>query len=396
MWLYLLLALPSFAIAALGQSSFSGGMAITSAAVLFFLITHEKELKISKIYLKFFAISTISVVFSMSIFGYPGVAKQVLSLPLLVVFGLAYTYSCSKLFTQAHFLKTQITTSFYVATILGFAAAFNLTTFLLPGLNRATFPFSEPSQFALSYAIISTAMATLVSGYKRWSTALTVLVLAATFPNTTLLMIAVLISALLLSRLREYLILALVLSVFALVLIEFPDLMHYYTSRIMGSDNDNLSRLVYLQGWESAYSALASTKGLGVGFQNLGVEPVGQSTILIRAIFEGNDLNRTDGGFLAAKIIGEFGVVGMGIVAAISFYALKSFFWLRKMISSGKREYSEVTFLHSTIYIFVIELFVRGGGYFSPSCFVFLWAVGRLFFLKSQLQGNRSIQYPLC
>lgn len=382
MWLYILLALPSFAIAALRQTSFSGGMAITSAIIIFLLVACKNKLIISKIFIAFSAISAASVIVSIVVFDYPGVAKQLLSIPLLITFGFAYTYSCSKLLVKADNAKRQIVSCFYLSTIFGFAAAFNLTTFLLPGLNRAAFPFSEPSQFALAYAIIATGMITLVTGYKRWGTALIVLVLAAIFPNTTLLMISILISALLLNKPREYLILAVVLSIFALVLLAFPDLMSYYTSRIMGSDNDNLSRLVYLQGWESAYSALTSTNGLGVGFQNLGVEPIGPSTILIRAIFDGNDLNRADGGFLAAKIIGEFGVIGIGMVVGLSICAMNSFFWLRKMLSSKNKEYSEQAFLHGTIYIFLIELFVRGAGYFSPSCFVFLWALGRLFSIK--------------
>lgn len=391
MWLYLAIALPSLFMVVLNLSSMAGGMAIASMLVVFGLIAYRNDLRFARAYLIFLAVAATSICLSILIFDYPGIGKQIFSIPLVIAFGLAYSFIYGRLLTEPSVLKKQIKVGFILASLFGFAAAFNLTNFLFAGRNRPTFPFSEPSHFALAYAIFVIGMAMLQNGYKKWIIVLSALVLAALFPNTTLLMVALLMAVLFLNKPKEYLALGVVILGFTAILGSFPTLFEYYSSRLAGSENDNLSRLVYLQGWECAYSAITSTNGLGVGFQNLGVEPDGPSTILIRALF-GSDLNRPDGGFLAAKIIGEFGAFGVGLVLYFAVRSIKSFFWLRRSMAAKQTQDFHLVFLHSVIFIFLVELFVRGVGYFSPTFFLFLWALGRLAFLQKQQRIVRREQ----
>ncbi|MFT8211578.1 MAG: hypothetical protein ACMZI0_15200 [Symbiopectobacterium sp.] len=56
--------------------------------------------------------------------------------------------------------------------------------------------------------------------------------------------------------------------------------------------------------------ALFDTYGLGLGFQMAGTNGVGEYGYKIY-VLSGMDLNRFDGGFLASKIVSEFGVIGV-------------------------------------------------------------------------------------
>lgn len=85
------------------------------------------------------------------------------------------------------------------------------------------------------------------------------------------------------------------------------------------------------------------------------------------------DLNLLDGGSVATKFIGEFGLLGVAMLLAYLFYFAKSARWLHEISMSevAPRDCKRVFFL-SCFVMYCIDLFVRGTGYFSSSGFFFV------------------------
>jgi hypothetical protein len=153
--------------------------------------------------------------------------------------------------------------------------------------------------------------------------------------------------------------------------------LEYYSSRLIQNDSENLSTLVWIQGWENSILMLKQTWGLGVGFQQFGIGGLkGAATdaiAILRANEDNSTLNQLDGGTLGAKIIGEFGVFGVIAIiwllknCIISFIRLKS----RKI---ANLEPIEIFYLCIMISFFV-ELFVRSMSYISNSMFFLILAL---------------------
>jgi len=150
--------------------------------------------------------------------------------------------------------------------------------------------------------------------------------------------------------------------------------LHYYSSRLdLFSSSQNLSTLVFLSGWERAYLNLKDTVGLGVGFQQFGI--IGSRGDILESIriMGGRASNLLDGGSVAPKFIGEFGVLGVTILLVYLVNFAKSARWLHEvsMNEVAPRDYRRIFFL-SCFVMFSIDLFVRGAGYFSSSGFLFV------------------------
>jgi hypothetical protein len=82
---------------------------------------------------------------------------------------------------------------------------------------------------------------------------------------------------------------------------------------------------------------------------------------------------------LGAKLVGEFGVVGIFTMALMIIGSFKSFLRLRIVNKNplGNESYSRVV-LHSVIYIFVIEFIFRGISYFNPILFLYFYAANKI------------------
>jgi hypothetical protein len=78
------------------------------------------------------------------------------------------------------------------------------------------------------------------------------------------------------------------------------------------SEIDNISSLVYLQGWQDAWSNLQRTNGLGLGFSMMGCTPLPDVSArsALANLFE-LELNAEDGSILFGKIVSEAGVLGI-------------------------------------------------------------------------------------
>lgn len=164
------------------------------------------------------------------------------------------------------------------------------------------------------------------------------------------------------------------MSIASIIILFTTTNIDYYSLRVdPSSDNQNLSTLVYLSGWERSYLNFEETFGLGVGFQQFGI--IGSRGEIMQSIGElgAEDLNLLDGGAVAPKFIGEFGLLGVVMLFAYLVYFAKSAKWLREVSLGGiPAPACRRVFFLSCFVIYCIDLFVRGTGYFSSSGFLFI------------------------
>lgn len=367
--LLILFLLPSLLMVSLSLSSLAIGIVISSCIIIFFHLIKQKKFKISKIYIFACGISALWV-FAHPISVENSVhAKQVLSLAAIIICGFAIT---SLFNLRLDGLDKKIGIVFWILSGIGLLGVFDL---FRPGdyqlLNRPILPFSEPSHFAIAFTPIACSYAMLSSNGVRLLVCLLSFALAISLPNLTLLVGTFLVSMVALRN--RAVIVFMVMMCIATIVIIFSnfDGVDYFVNRLATSEEDNLSRLVYIQGWESVTSALKFSNGFGVGFQNLGIEPPSQTSLLVESI-TGVQLNRADGSFLAAKLIGEFGVIGVAIVFYATTLSVQAGIFLRKHIYKRVAQSSDIITL-CFAYTLLLELFIRSTGYFSSTLVIALY-----------------------
>lgn len=270
---------------------------------------------------------------------------------------------------------------FYVLLLSSIAAILNFAPFS-SGQGKPVFFFSEPSHFALDFLPFLLYMTVTSSPKMKLLLLLLGYAIALLLENMTLIIGVTLIVGLAIPSRRAVLFFALI----AVILILLPAAsLEYYSSRVdISSGNQNLSTLVYLSGWERAYLNFEATFGLGVGFQQFGI--IGSSGEVIESLgtLGMGSLNLLDGGAVAPKFIGEFGLLAVLMLLAYLGYFVKSAKWLRE-VSMGEvapLAYLKVFFL-SCFVMYSIDLFVRGTGYFSSPGFLFISSLMWMTLVKS-------------
>jgi hypothetical protein len=238
----------------------------------------------------------------------------------------------------------------------------NYSTFILP-----IFPFAEPSHFALFFApFFSYMVAREKRQIVKYILYLIPLLFLLFFSNLTLLVVFILVLIVTTNNIYPLLI----IGSLVLVYLFFSFDLSYYTQRI-SLDEDNLSSLIWIQGWEEAIINLQDSKFIGVGFQQFGViPPRGEFSKIVNLIYM-NDYNRYDGGTLASKIFGEFGFLGLIFVVLLLTLIVKSAVIIFKNNKEKKLD-SITLFAHCCIFSFSFELFIRTTSYFSTSFFFFV------------------------
>jgi hypothetical protein len=256
------------------------------------------------------------------------------------------------------------------------------------GSHKAIFPFGEPSHFALFFGpFFLLYLFQWTNIWKQIFVVLAVALLAIHIESTTLL-IYVALALLLLVRINT-------VSLFLVVPVSIYGVYYvlndpYFLSRIILSpDSDNLTALVYLQGLQDAHYSFISTNGIGLGFQMLGIQPMSIAGEQIATLMNGSTLNRQDGGFLAAKIIAEFGLLGVIFLLLYLYLLVKVFFEIKEAIKARYQFSYVYLFSLAFIYSSFVEFFVRGVGYFSPSFFLFLVAI----FIYYHFKKNASAKF---
>jgi hypothetical protein len=197
---------------------------------------------------------------------------------------------------------------------------------------------------------------------------------AAAIQNLTMLLVVAL-ATLFIEKLSRVLLVAggVVAALFVL-----GDLDYFLSRLSISADAENISVIVLLRGWETALGALSESAYWGVGFQQFGIAaPEGRLTDRLADLDLLNQ-NIHDGGSTAAKLVGEFGVFGIVILALYVMAAVRLWLVLRKRRAHGSMNAATI-FLGSAFIALSVELFARGVGYFSPGVFLVISGLGVIF-----------------
>lgn len=124
--------------------------------------------------------------------------------------------------------------------------------------------------------------------------------------------------------------------------------------------------LVYLSGIERAFLNFITSYGLGIGFQQMGVNGEVGVYQQILADLDAPMLNIYDGSFISSKLISEFGFIG----AIMCIFYLFIFFSILSAFQKNKRYPPQYILAYSFYMCFFIPLFIRGAGYINPYVFM--------------------------
>lgn len=230
--------------------------------------------------------------------------------------------------------------------------------------DKSIFPFSEPSFFALAFTPFFLYMC-VVNRRARILLWAFVLATALILQSLTLIVGCGIVAAICWPLRRIIVLLIPMLLVLALVT---PSLeLGYYTERLdFSRESENRSTLVYIQGWQLIMEAWSRTFGWGTGFQQLGIGVTGEVPAReYLQIVAGEDVNMLDGGFVAAKILAEFGIAGAFCAALYLWISSRAIIFLRAAARMPGQYNAIMLISASFIVSFLIDLFVRGSGYFT-------------------------------
>lgn len=385
---------PPLIVALSPIKTFSAGCILIACISLALSLRQSKHLSTIKNRTLILLSIALTFFFAQHIFVGEWQAKSYFSaLALIGMFGSAYLLAREFYQIDSRIVLKAFTWSYYSFAFIGI---FNISTFYILGKTlgythaKPFFPFLEPSHFALYFGPLSFIYAATQTTTIKQLYAIGLLFgMGVITPNTTLLTYASLSILLLILSLRPKA-LFLTLPVFLIAVIyggSFVLSNEYFSSRLdLSADNQSATTLVYLQGVQDAINSLSSTNGLGLGFQMLGTQPPSEYAYSIAKVMAdvNGELNRQDGGFLAAKVVAELGVLGLVLLALFIISSTKSLLRVRliKFKSMNSQNTKDLIF-NCIIITFCIEMFVRGYGYFSSGFFLFLIAVFYLAHSKS-------------
>lgn len=285
----------------------------------------------------------------------------------------SYLFSIKLIYLGDNVVLQSLKNVNYIFLILGYFCLFFPSFFTLASVyQKYVFPFTEPSHYALSVGFLS-----LITGYFikniRIFLVFSLFLQGVLYPNLTLIIFSLLCFCIFF--LNKKLLWTFIVSYFLLILsiVIFLSIdiskFTYFVERInFSKSNDNLTALVYMQGFDDALMSLKQTYGFGLGFQMAGTN---EPSIYGEKIYDqvGKYLNRQDGGFLASKIVSEFGLLGLTIILSYLFYFFKYVRYLKYYEINQELKYP---YFYLAMIGFFIEVFVRGIGYFSPQIYLIL------------------------
>lgn len=263
---------------------------------------------------------------------------------------------------------------------------------------KAVAPFSEESHFALSLGLFAVAYSGICSFQKYVFIFLNLAALSILFPSLTLLTFVVLVFVVGFARaFPGYFFISggVIATVLFIVVSAVVGQVEYFSDRLTFEDTDNMTTLVWLQGWDLAVNNFISTYGVGLGFQMLGQDGTQLSDISYRTKdIAGGFKNLDDGGFVAAKVVAELGVIGLALSVLYVLFVGWFLIYLADKnrvlaFRRSRREHSslKVMYLGTLVFGFVVEFFFRGYGYFSPGVFFVIAALVSLKYEKRNVRG---------
>lgn len=164
-----------------------------------------------------------------------------------------------------------------------------------------------------------------------------------------------------------------------------PDFKYFYDRILLNAysgGKPNMSVLVYLANYHELYLNLIKSFFFGIGFQQYGF--TGATSFYREIIFYYSGsfeyIHNKDSSFLLGKFISEFGIFGI----FCTLYYFKLFYINARNLRNKFSKYNNLNiFFSSCIISFLLELLVRGAGYFTVS----------IFLLFASLFGQKLLMY---
>lgn len=252
--------------------------------------------------------------------------KVVLSIYSILI--MAYVSSCyaqTLWLCSEEILKRSVFYLFAFLCLIGIISILLQKTEIIHDKSMILFP--EPSAFALVFIPIFS----FCLYYTRGGLLLLYILslgIALGIQNLTML-VGIVISVFVMKKItiRQTIVILLGAWIFSMILSDLD--ISYYTSRLDFKNTTNLSVLVYLSGIERAFLNFITSYGLGIGFQQMGVN--GEIGIYqqILAELDAPMLNIYDGSFISSKLISEFGVIG-ALMCIFYFFIFPDFICVSK------------------------------------------------------------------
>ena len=379
-WLHglVLIFFPGLTYAGIGLSMSLG---IISCSLIGILIEFKALLKniLKPVHFLFFSILfLIFLLWGFYIFIVVGETKPLVSSLIILLFLNAFISSRILVQADTHTIERFLKSLRNLTFLLIFLGWIKITL----GSNfgpyaehpKALFPYSEDSHFALTLAMFSMGF---IAGCRNNNMEVifiltNILILALLLPSlSTLLVFALGLTIYFIKKSKvirySYFLSILLLSTTISGILTNLD---YFDERLDLTDLNNLTLLVWLQGWFIILSTLQYSNWLGMGFQMLAFdkESLPEISYYIFDFFSTGFFNVEDGGFLAAKIIGELGLFGILIVLIYLRFCLKAYNFLTLKNSKFSVNEDKIILLRiccGFILAFSLEMFFRGLGYFS-------------------------------
>ena len=133
-----------------------------------------------------------------------------------------------------------------------------------------------------------------------------------------------------------------------------------------------LSGLVWINGWVMAYDNLLYSNFLGLGFNNMGLNPNAGLSFPSHFGYNYDILNAEDGSFLASKIVSEFGVIGILIVLFLSYVCFSNIIRFCSSADDHSSLSITITLKFISSILMFSYLYIRGIGYFQLSFLLYL------------------------
>lgn len=389
----LIYAIPSLVFVYFHQDSLASGMIIACFVVLIYSFNTIYFLTFRAIY---FAI-VLLLLFLLFIQSYYLLVTESISKPFFSVPALFIVFISSLLLSfklrrmPFEVVINSLRNATYFFFICGWVAiVFKLKIGPYSLFDKPVIPFSEESHYALCIGFLGCTSGYFSNAKHKKFIFINLIGQSVLFPSLTLFIFSVLsIVIFWLTKNIAKLVFfsALMLACFIISVNLFSDSIafQYFSSRLnFSADSSNMTTLVFLQGIDDAYRSLMNTSGLGLGFQMAGTDQPGIYGYTIAHI-SGSFLNRTDGGFIASKLISEFGIIGL---LAVIWFCFKLIYGIRILGKNASTEdgSQDARFLpYVLLIVFSVEFLLRGYGYFSPGVLIFI----TLYHLSKNIRGNR-------
>jgi hypothetical protein len=354
-----------------GTTSTGLGLTISIIIICFLYLLQYKSFNLDKslwsivIFLIFVFLTSIYSMKSFDMFDYNRFFQSYLLIYICVLAASYFVIFSSRVTDRK--LYNYVSFVFYLILFDGIYLLINNTFFTW---DKRTLLFPEMSHFAQIFApLLLFKVLTFKNTIYIYSIILISLILALRIESLTLV-ISVFLIMMLYSIKKTFLFF--LISSGILLLFFNQTSFEYFIDRIPMSDTQNLSTLVFLSGWERVYLNLIDSSFFGIGFNQLGiVGNIGFFQSEITRLGELN-LNITDGGSLAPKLISELGIVGLVFIFGYLIYLIRIIYRIKKNILI----YSYLDMFYISIFIMsFVSIFIRSSGYFSPINFLLLSSI---------------------